>query len=262
MNKRQKDSSDDHNEKREDLDHKEKEEKSLTADSYQKSKEYWAVVEPTVNGMLGGYPQVSYQDVRGSSKFLSEYFIQRKQHLRPSSLKIDSNKTKAKLALDVGAGIGRVTKLLLLSFSEVVDLLEQNESFLNSAVEYMGLPDEVSKRRIGKLICSSLQDFVPEKDRVYDIIWIQWVTGYLNDDDLCAFFTTCKSCLNPESGLIVLKDNTTLGDAIMDMNDSSVTRPLKILRQIMRKSGLSLIKEERQTKFPSGLLPVYMFALK
>lgn len=55
---------------------------------------------------------------------------------------------------------------------------------------------------------------------------------------------------------------TTSENLEVDTKDSSVTRPLSELYRIFQKSNLICIKEEQQHKFPRGLYPVYMFALK
>lgn len=51
-------------------------------------------------------------------------------------------------ALDCGAGIGRVTKLLLQRHFSKVDLVEQNPAFLKEAKSYLG-----PSKKIGELIC-------------------------------------------------------------------------------------------------------------
>lgn len=38
---------------------------------------------------------------------------------------------------------------------------------------------------------SGLQTFAPPVGR-YDLIWIQWVSGHLTDDDFVEFFKRCK----------------------------------------------------------------------
>ncbi len=50
-----------------------------------------------------------------------------------------------------------------------------------------------------------LQDFIPE-NQSFDLVWIQWVAGYLTDADLVKFLRRCKSGLK-SGGLIVVKDN-------------------------------------------------------
>ena len=81
-------------------------------------------------------------------------------------------KTGTMCALDCGAGIGRITKRLLLPLFQTVDLVDVTQEFLDQARTYLG---EESKR-VGHYFCTGLQDFVPEPGR-YDVIWIQWVIG-------------------------------------------------------------------------------------
>ncbi|KAI1303157.1 N-terminal Xaa-Pro-Lys N-methyltransferase 1 [Halotydeus destructor] len=239
--------------------------------SYDKSKDYWDHIEPTVDGMLGGFAKISSIDAHASVRFLENFM----SPLVPSS----SNRKRTgdggnvievsppscprtpRRALDCGAGIGRVTKTLLLKFFDTVDLLEQSQTFLDSARDYLGT--EIYDKRIGKAYCSGLQDFEPEVGVEYDVIWCQWVTGYLTDDDFVNFLKKCKSILKPGEGLIMIKDNHTSNDNLdADMSDSSITRSYKMFLKIFERSELTLVKETRQTKFPKGLYPVKLFALR
>ena len=68
-------------------------------------------------------------------------------------------------ALDCGAGIGRITKHLLVKHFTKVDLVEQNKLFLEKAKEYLKNSDKVDH-----LYCCGLQNFVPE-EQTYDVIW-------------------------------------------------------------------------------------------
>lgn len=76
-------------------------------DFYSKGKIYWETIEPTVDGMLGGFTQVTNVDIQASTRLLGEYFplIDNPKH-KP---KFGCNRqTKDTRALDCGAGIGRV----------------------------------------------------------------------------------------------------------------------------------------------------------
>jgi len=65
------------------------------------------------------------------------------------------------------------------------------------------------------------------------------------------------------NGILVVKENITNSNNLeIDKEDSSVTRSMKSLRSLFEKADLVCIKEQQQTKFPRGLYPVYMFALK
>ena len=71
--------------------------------------------------MLGGYGKVHYTDIGTSSAFLDE-FAARFAHTR---------------VLDCGAGMGRVTKHLLLPRFEKVDMVEPSGVQLDKAREYV-----------------------------------------------------------------------------------------------------------------------------
>ena len=42
--------------------------------SYKQAADYWSNVDPTVDGMLGGFGKISQIDIEGSSKFLKALF--------------------------------------------------------------------------------------------------------------------------------------------------------------------------------------------
>eukprot|EP00126_Sphaerothecum_destruens_P010684 Sdes_comp20791_c0_seq4m17004 len=171
---------------------------------YGDANKYWNKIAPTVEGMLGGYSHISGTDTVGSTKFLSEF------------LKGSQPRMKSRRALDCGAGIGRVTKRLLLPLFDEVDLVEQNSTFLERAKDY------VCSDRAKNFYCSGLQDFTPEKGR-YDLIWCQWVLGHLTDEDMIEFFQRCKSGLS-SGGFICVKENLTKEGFLVDKDDNSVTR--------------------------------------
>lgn len=81
-------------------------------------------------------------------------------------------KTGTGCALDCGAGIGRITKRLLLPLFRTVDLVDVTQEFLDKARSYLG----EEAKRVENYFCCGLQDFQPQPER-YDVIWIQWVIG-------------------------------------------------------------------------------------
>jgi protein N-terminal methyltransferase len=117
---------------------------------------------------------------------------------------------------DCGAGIGRITKNLLVNLFENVDILEQCPSFVEKAKTELS-----SSPKVKNFYCSGMQEFSFE--RKYDLIWIQWVIGHLTDSDFVSFFAKCKEALTP-NGMVVLKDNNCSKGFIVDKVDSSVTR--------------------------------------
>uniref|UniRef100_A0A8C9DRE1 N-terminal Xaa-Pro-Lys N-methyltransferase 1 n=1 Tax=Prolemur simus TaxID=1328070 RepID=A0A8C9DRE1_PROSS len=93
---------------------------------YSKAKTYWKQIPPTVDGMLGGYGHISSIDINSSRKFLQRF------------LREGPNKTGTSCALDCGAGIGRITKRLLLPLFREVDMVDLTEDFLVKAKTYLG----------------------------------------------------------------------------------------------------------------------------
>lgn len=141
---------------------------------YSDAKEYWSRISPTVDGMLGGFSFISQTDIHGSRQLLRQLFN-------------GKNPPGRERALDCGAGIGRISKYLLTDLFKKVDLVEQNEGFLEKAKSYLG-PKALLK--VKNFFPVGLQDFVPEKES-YDVIWIQWVLGHLVDEDFVKFFRLC-----------------------------------------------------------------------
>ncbi|XP_077281905.1 N-terminal methyltransferase isoform X1 [Temnothorax americanus] len=211
---------------------------------YTAAAKYWDRIPPTVNGMLGGFGFISQTDIKGSTLFLKSLF------------ELENPPSKA-FALDCGAGIGRITKNLLLKFFKHIDLVEQNPKFL----EVAKISLENYSSRINQYYPIGLQNFCSTAKK-YDLVWCQWVLGHLEDDDLIEFFRKCSLGLK-DNGVLVVKENVTTSNKIeTDKEDSSVTRPLNTLRSLFEKADLICIKEQQQTKFPRGLYPVYMFALR
>ncbi|XP_050389359.1 N-terminal Xaa-Pro-Lys N-methyltransferase 1-A [Patella vulgata] len=212
---------------------------------YGDAKVYWEKISPTVDGMLGGFAKISPTDINGSRAFLRPF------------MKISGGKVNNKKALDCGAGIGRITKRLLLPMFDSVDMVELNQHFLNEARAFIGS----ESKRVDNLFCSGLQEFIPEIGR-YDVIWCQWVLGHLKDKHLIDFFKRCKSALSP-NGMIIVKENTASDtERDFDSSDSSFTRPRREFVDLITQSGLTIVKEEKQKGFPKGVYDVFMFALR
>ncbi|KAF7237259.1 N-terminal Xaa-Pro-Lys N-methyltransferase 1 [Varanus komodoensis] len=211
---------------------------------YSKAEKYWRDVPPTVDGMLGGYGHISSIDISSSRKFLLRF------------LRDGPARTGTSRALDCGAGIGRITKRLLLPLFKEVDLVDVTEDFLSKARSYLG----EEGRRVRNFFCCGLQDFSPEPS-AYDVIWIQWVIGHLTDDHLASFLKRCRLGLRPH-GIIVIKDNMAQEGVIMDDVDSSVCRDLDVVRKIIRHAGLHLLAQEKQENFPDEIYHVYTLAMR
>lgn len=212
-------------------------------DVYEKAEEYWSRASQDVNGMLGGFEKLHTPDITVSKRFIE-------------SLKKKNLFGSYDYALDCGAGIGRVTKHLLMPLFKKVDMEDLVEELIVSSDQYIG-----QDPRIGEKFIEGIQTFAPPEGR-YDLIWIQWVSGHLVDEDLDAFFKRCVKGLKP-GGCIVLKDNVTNNDKrLFDDDDHSWTRTEPELMEAFACADLEMVLKTVQTGFPKEIYPVKIFALK
>ncbi|CAI5958809.1 unnamed protein product [Closterium sp. NIES-65] len=223
---------------------------------YDKGVKYWECVEASVDGVLGGYGAVSSTDAAGSAAFLHEVY----------GAQLDAARSQGRplVALDCGAGIGRVTKEFLLHVFNEVDLVEPVRHFIDAARDHLASPPSsaaspAASHRAVNFFCCPLQEFSPDAGR-YDVVWVQWCIGHLTDADLIAFLHRCLAGLRP-GGIIVLKENTCQKGFVLDKADSSVTRSDAYFRDLFKQANLQLLKSKVQRGFPSELFVVKMYAL-
>ncbi|EMP34532.1 alpha N-terminal protein methyltransferase 1B [Chelonia mydas] len=210
---------------------------------YARAKHFYREVPATEEGMMGDYIELSSTDIESSREFLRKFIG-------------GPGKAGTGHALDCGSGIGRVTKHVLLPVFKSVELVDMMENFLAEAQNYL----QGKKDRVKTYYCYSLQEFTPAPQK-YDVIWIQWVSGYLTDKDLLEFLIRCQNGLK-DNGVVILKDNVAREGCILDPLDSSVIRDLSILRSLVEKSGLIILQQERQEGFPEQCVPVWMLAMQ
>ncbi|KIY50813.1 hypothetical protein FISHEDRAFT_64428 [Fistulina hepatica ATCC 64428] len=260
-----------------------------------------AIPEPSVedginfwnsNGVLGGFGAGSLPRIEslGSRQFLMKLLPELcivPSALRPLDMQTARPRTRA---LDVGAGVGRVTSDVLLHlFSDVV-LLEPVEHFVKEALsrgqrknKWRGIVDETKSVTFYQ---GTLQSFDPSATAVspgvkllgrvgrlaagdspeegFDVVWCQWCLGHLSDPDLVAFLIRSKKSLRDRRSLIVVKENIC-SDApdgtprtVFDEQDSSLTRSDIAWKTLFEFAGLALIKQEVQHGLPEGLYVVKM----
>jgi protein N-terminal methyltransferase len=235
------------------------------------SLDYWNSVSSDVNGMLGGYPQTSRIDLQGSSNFLTKLRRGRSQATKQPLPPLER-------VADCGAGIGRITKGLLLGVSKRVDVVEPVKKFTDELVQGLGNGEyagdgesKEGKAQVGQVINLGLQDWIPEPG-AYDLIWNQWCVGHLTDAQLVIYLKRCKQGLkeategeNTSRSWIVVKENLStdihLND-IYDEEDSSVTRSDEKFRSLFQQAGLKIVATEQQKGMPKELFPVRIYALK
>lgn len=180
------------------------------------AKRYWEAISADDDGMLGGFAFVSRADLRGSRTFLAKLGIGSKPGLR-----------RITRALEGGAGIGRITEGMLLDIADEVDVIEPVAKFTAALA---------GKPGVRHIFNTGLEGWTPEADSadggdggadlpVYGLVWTQWCTGYLNDDQFVEYLRRCRAVLEPGTGVVVIKENlTNTGVDDFDSQDSSVTR--------------------------------------
>ena len=236
---------------------------------------------PTLDGVLGGFGVLDDPDVAFSLKFLKD-------------LRGDWN---GAVVADVAAGIGRVTKHLLLPLNVArVDVLEQSSHLLAAAPAYVDennnanmkeyddddpAKDEESttpRRQRCRYVCVSMQAWRP-KAREYDLIWIQWCVGHLTDSDFLDFLNVCRRALK-KTGLLVIKDNSLHAGTYekhlapkddgfyVDDDDRSVCRSFDYYRALFDVAQAAVLAEAPQPvddgslfAFPPDIYPVFTWAL-
>ncbi|KAH3679881.1 hypothetical protein WICMUC_000624 [Wickerhamomyces mucosus] len=226
---------------------------SKPADSqinYNNAIDYWSSTPATVDGVLGGFGEktsVPKADVMGSLTFL-----------RKLKARMPLSEGQIKYVVDIGAGIGRVTRDMLHKVADKIDLVEPVVPFVKQMdVELKPLIEE---GKIGTIYDIGMQDWNPENGK-YWCIWCQWCVGQLPDNEFVNFLIRCKDGLQT-NGTIIVKENNSFEEDVFDETDSSVTRSNASFQKLFKKAGLKLIAVELQRGLPKELYPVRMYALK
>jgi protein N-terminal methyltransferase len=169
-------------------------------------------------------------------------------------------RTRRVRALDVGAGVGRVTSDTLLPLIDDVILLEPVEIFIReaaargTAAEAGGSPawrGISTREKSVTFVQGTLQGVDPaapaahgtvlarvgapikdteEMDSGFDVVWCQWCLGHLTDADLVRFLRRAQAALRDAESVIVVKENLCSegedgqAKSVYDEQDSSLTR--------------------------------------
>lgn len=252
---------------------------------------YWTAQSADVNGMLGGYPQVSRIDLQGSKNFIAK--VRRLSRISsvaaststattsssssgkaPASSSSGVDSRRVKRAVDCGAGIGRITTGLLVHVAQTVDVVEPVAKFTDVLRTAKLKPDQ---GRLGTIFNVGLETWSPPSDHKYDLVWNQWCLGHLTDKQVVEYLKRVSGSLaghdsedqsesnEQQEGWIMVKENLSTdawGEDIFDDADSSVTRSDEKFRQLFEEAGLKIVKMDLQTGFPKSLFPVKMYALR
>ena len=152
---------------------------------YKKREAHWASKEPVLLSVIGGFEKSHLPDVKCSCELLNGLILTKQ--LKPGN------------ALDLAAGIGRVTEFVLCNFFKEIDLVEKDKKFVDKCKVKFSSNDKIKK-----IYMESLENF--KFERKYDLIWIQWCLENLEDEDLEPFLKKCYDNLN-EDGIIIVKEN-------------------------------------------------------
>ncbi|KAL6761540.1 AdoMet dependent proline di-methyltransferase-domain-containing protein [Haematococcus lacustris] len=219
---------------------------------YAHSTNFWAQQDPSYSGVLLGMERLHDIDIHDSRQFLLSMW----QRLgRPSSQLQAGNHL---VALDCGAGVGRVTKELLLPLFTEVDLLEPVASLLSKAREELGLPGQ--QHRASRFYQHGLQGWLPEPGR-YTVVWVQWCLLYLTDEDLHDTLKALGSGLTHE-GVMFVKENVADTGFVVNEQDHSFTRSQALFEAAFQMANYQVVGHRVQTGFPEDLYEVHMWALR
>ncbi|KAF7363494.1 Alpha N-terminal protein methyltransferase 1 [Mycena sanguinolenta] len=259
--------------------------------------DYWATQPASYDGVLGGFgtgtlPRI---DALGSRLFLLHLLPE--LSTVPSALRpLNPPSGKRTRALDVGAGIGRVTADVLLHLVNDVVLLEPAEHFVNEALARARAsvspppspspgqkpwPGLATSTTSVTLLRGTLQSFDPalphhatmlDRLRAHPVPALRshrrslWCLGHLSDLDLAAFLRRSKKALRvPGRSVIVVKENLCSDEegggacTVFDEQDSSLTRSDRAWKDVFDAAGLTLVNEQVQEGLPDGLYVVKMY---
>ncbi|KAG2134387.1 alpha-N-methyltransferase NTM1 [Suillus bovinus] len=256
--------------------------------------QYWATQPANYDGVLGGFGTGSLPrvDSLGSRRFLLDLLPELSTVPSPfQSLSGPPSKTQRVRALDVGAGVGRVTSDVLLHLVSDVVLLEPVEPFINEArsrgkasesgseindsgyrVLWKGIADRSKSVTFFKGALQSFDPIAPgtpldrvgylpqdgddETETGFDVIWCQWCLGHLKDDDLAQFLQRSKKALRDTRSLIVVKENIC-GEqneplTVFDEQDSTF-HSVYLAFKIFSGCWSQIIQEKFNTGFPKAV---------
>ncbi|VDL83363.1 unnamed protein product [Nippostrongylus brasiliensis] len=176
---------------------------------YKKAEEFWSNASKDIDGMLGGFASLHTPDIRASKTFINK--LRAKNFLSGSDC-----------AADCGAGIGRVTKHLLLPLFKNVVMVEPVAELL-------------------------------EKSKFCEFAIVK---------PYCPFVSRKRCGLTENGVIVFKDNLSSQQESEFDCEDNSWTRPEPLVRSLFERAGLRVVAENLQTGFPAGMYKVKMFALK
>jgi len=266
---------------------------------YHQGVEYWNTVDATIDGVLGGFGSVSRADAKENEGILRTLVFPEFDFGEMDGGGGGCANKIEKRALDVGAGVGRVSVrdfilfaihfLLFLFFffflcvcmtSRLTFSFSRERVFTQSTflTKFFGSVDLVEpvhhfvekakatlRDKVQNYFEESLEEFSFENtgkdgnELVYDVIWVQWCIGQLADADFVAFLQRAKVRAD---GFIVVKENNCSKGFHWDDQDSSITRSDNYFRWIFEQAEMEVVNTKVSDVFPKELFPVRTYILK
>jgi AdoMet dependent proline di-methyltransferase len=157
-------------------------------------------------------------------------------------------------AIDLGAGAGRITKLVLLKRYSQVRLVEGDEGWSKRSRTYLGRKRASQclfvHQRLDDLTHQDVRNWGPEPA---DLMWVQWTLQYLIDADVVDCLKIISGGLRTGSGILIVKENRPLArdDRFqMDMPGGEngrydITRTDAHHRLLFQRAGLTVTYVEK-----------------
>jgi protein N-terminal methyltransferase len=239
---------------------------------YQRQVAHWDTIAEkqdgsglTYDAMVGG--TFSEFDIRDSEQFLLK-------------LMGKFSSTSGLVALDCAAGIGRVSRELLLHYFSEVDLLEPSQSLIDEARRHLLKQPTMDSKNKEHPLDHRAVNFFPVKfhehrwndfPHRYDVIWIQWALDKLLDSHAVEMLQSARSSLRTNESLLILKENicsvcTGEGgypDGFQTDDEPTITRSLEYLKaNIITPAEFEIVDLAVQMDLDPELYPIYLLALR
>lgn len=224
---------------------------------YDNTQRYWSNIDATIEG-VSGYSKTHVPDVTESKAFILSLGEGVGRHS----------------ALDVGAGIGRVSKhvLIPLGFANIV-VAEQQEHFLAKAKDELGelaASKQVTIRYVKTHLGKELEQnslLFGEGSIPYDLVAICWTLMYMTDDDIVSLLRQIVLALSRTNrfATIFVKENVAVDpqyDFYFHSDDHGLMRTAEHYERLFRTAGLRVVKSQMQQEWFDDLFPMRMFALR
>lgn len=220
---------------------------------------FWRAQAADVRGATGG--GVSQRDLEFTRKAVTTL----------ASVGQGAQRARFERALDLGAGIGRVTDAVLRHCCRHVDLVEFVQKHLCKAKER--LPAAGKGGCTFTFHCCAVQKFqVPHSS--YNLIWCQWLLMYLTDADALDLLRRLRPGL-AEGALLLVKENISTPDELTYFDaadgelwaDGSAGGPVSCVRtelhyeDLFERAGLKIKEQKLQRDATGKTMDMMLYAL-